>query len=265
MGSLRTSEAVFLGTTNPDTPMNFVKTDYLDRGSELGLQSIKFDMDDNPALTREYIEQVNREYVGVFHDRFIKGLWVLAEGLIYDMWRDDYLFDDGETPTDGDMYVAIDYGTTNPATFLKILDDGQKIWILDEYYWSSKEKNRQKEDSEYADDFKAFVGDDPVIRAIIDPSAASFKRSLLNRGFNVKEAENDVVEGIRRVSTMMAHGNIRIHKKCKNLRNELMAYIWDEKAAERGEEKPLKQSDHCMDALRYFVYTMVHKWRVSAN
>lgn len=89
MGSLRTPYARFLGTTNPDTPSNFVYTDFIERQHELDMLYIHFMMQDNPTLTEEYMKQVNLEYTGVFHDRFIKGLWVRAEGIIYRPFADN--------------------------------------------------------------------------------------------------------------------------------------------------------------------------------
>lgn len=89
MGGLRVPGASFLGTTNPDAPTNFVKADYIDRAGELGLLDIRFKMSDNPALTQEYIEQVSKEYIGVHHDRFIKGLWIHAEGIIYRLFANN--------------------------------------------------------------------------------------------------------------------------------------------------------------------------------
>jgi len=93
----------------------------------------------------------------------------------------------------------------------------------------------------------------------LDPSAASFKAELKKRGYKVKKAKNDVANGIRFVSTCLNQLLILFMKECKNTEKEFSSYVWDSKASERGEDKPLKENDHCMDAVRYFCYTIIRK------
>ena len=55
-------------------------------------------------------------YSGVFYDRFIRGLWVVAEGLIYTMFNKDYhVVPDVPRPYDR-YYISVDYGTVNPTS-----------------------------------------------------------------------------------------------------------------------------------------------------
>ena len=91
----------------------------------------------------------------------------------------------------------------------------------------------------------------------MDPAATSFSAELRKRGYKVLQAKNDVEDGIRLVSMMLNLDKIAFEGSCVNTRKEFASYIWDEKAAERGEDKPVKQFDHCMDAIRYFVYTIL--------
>jgi phage terminase large subunit len=71
----------------------------------------------------------------------------------------------------------------------------------------------------------------------------------------VHKADNDVIDGISDVQTMLADGRLLVSADCKNTIKEFEVYSWDSKAADNGEDKPIKQNDHCMDALRYFVRT----------
>ena len=163
----------------------------------------------------------------------------------------------------------MDYGTTNPCVFLEIWDDGETIWVEREYRWDSRSEEArrtgspQKTDAQYADDMEVFMGTEPEDQCliIVDPSAASFITELRNRGFYVKPADNEVLDGIRIVAVLLAQRNIRINRSCAGLKAEMQSYAWDEKAAERGEEKPVKQMDHGLDALRYFVKTILPSWR----
>lgn len=260
---------------NPESPMHYIKTDWIDQAKEKKLLHLHFTMDDNPSLSEEVKERYKSFYKGVFYQRFILGLWVIAQGAIYDMWKDDMTFDDSDLKpyfkSECRRYIAIDYGTTNPMVFLDIYDDGTTIWVLNEYYYDSrkqdperKEQRGQKTDQQYADDLTKFIGEDYPDFVIIDPSAASFKVVLKNSSFRVKDADNSVNDGIRVTAMLMSLRRLRIHKRCENTLCEIKSYVWDEKAAKHGEEKPVKLNDHAMDALRYFCKTIIQKWRLTA-
>ena len=141
---------------------------------------------------------------------------------------------------------------------------GGKWFCADEYYYSGRDETAQKTDNEYADDLEKFISGKPIEAVIIDPSAASFIALLRKRGYTIKKARNDVLDGIRFVGTQLNLGNILFSTKCKNTIKEFGSYIWDTKACERGEDKPIKQHDHAMDAVRYFCYTIL-KPKVKLN
>ncbi len=251
---------------NPESPYHFLKTDYIDKAKTKKILHLHFTMDDNLSLDKDVKERYERLYSGIWYKRMILGEWVLAEGIIYDMFSDDMLFTDDEftatKKSECRRYIAIDYGTTNPMVFLDIYDDGTTLWVRHEYYYDSKAEMRQKTDEQYANDFDAFVAGEYPDFVIIDPSAASFKVVLRGKGYRVKDANNDVNDGIRLVAMLMTCRKLRIHESCKNTRREMASYVWDEKAAQRGEEKPVKTNDHTCDALRYGCKTMLPKWRI---
>jgi PBSX family phage terminase large subunit len=264
------------GTTNPDSPYHFLKTEYLDNAELRAngvLWSDHFTMDDNPNLSAGFIASQKRLYTGFFRKRFIDGLWVVAEGSIYkDSWSDDLLYDSAEEPVGlrspgghAQRIIAIDYGTTNPMVFLDIYDDGRVFWIAREYYWDSAQCMRQKTDAEYADDLVEFIGPQRNAKVIIDPSAASFKAEMTKRGIWHVDADNDVNDGIR-ISSMVL--NQRLVRFCRQTVQktiqQMQTYAWDSKAAQRGDEKPLKMHDHGPDAFRYFAKTEVPHWRLKA-
>jgi PBSX family phage terminase large subunit len=227
------------------------------------LVRVHFQMDDNPSNTPRILERYKTMHTGVFYRRYVLGLWCAADGLIYDSF-DEPVHTYSEPPQliNPRRYIAIDYGTSNPMCFLEILDDGNIARIQSEYYYSSKERGRQKTDTEYAEDFVKFAGTpEDVLYVVLDPSAASFKIELRNRGYRVKDADNDVRNGISKVSTMFALKKLLINRKCRSLINELLGYIWDEKAAERGDERPIKSNDHACDALRYGIATVIYSKR----
>ena len=206
----------------------------------------------------------------MFYKRYILGLWVSADGLIYDMWSDDEnVFDIRDIfpgyKDDWRHYVAIDYGTTNPFAVLDVWDDDETLWVTKELYWDSKKEQRQKTDAEYADDLEAFVDYDKGSILIVDPSAASFQAEMRSRGYIVKDADNEVRDGIRRTGTMIQKRLLKVSRDCKNLLRERETYVWDEKATKRGEEAPVKLRDHAMDAMRYLVKTIIKDWRLASG
>lgn len=252
---------------NPDSPYHYIKTDYIDKAEEKQILHLHFTLDDNLSLSNTVKERYKRMYSGLWYQRFILGLWVMAEGIIYDMFSERNVYSDREgLRSRCRRYISIDYGTSNPMVFLDILDDGEHVWVDREYYYSGRDKGVQKTDAEYMTDFKAFVGDEYPDMVIIDPSAASFKTLLRREGFRVKEADNEVNDGIRVTSMMLQLGKLHVHESCEMMKKEFASYVWDEKAAtERGVEQPVKQNDHTMDALRYFVKTMIKKWRLPSE
>nr|BDD44726.1 phage terminase large subunit [bacterium]BDD47321.1 phage terminase large subunit [bacterium] len=243
---------------NPEGPYHWFKTEYLDQLVEKNMIHLHFTMDDNLSLAERVKERYKRMYSGVFFQRYILGLWVLAEGIIYDMFNEEKHFVKTIDRPYTKYYVSIDYGTQNPTAFgLWGFYDG--VWYKVKEYHHSGRDSKQKTDAEYSKDLKEFVGDLKIARVIVDPSAASFKAQLKEDGFRVQDAENDVVNGIRKVATALNEGKIKYNDCCKHTKREFSSYVWDEKASDRGEERPVKENDHHMDSDRYFVSTVMYK------
>jgi PBSX family phage terminase large subunit len=254
---------------NPEGPFHWFNVDWVGHLEEKNILYLHFDMDDNLSLSEDIKTRYRSMYTGVFYKRYIEGRWAVADGLIYDMWDESAnSFTDADwTPQSAyhTRIITVDYGTTNPMAWLDVYDDGHTLWLWDEYYYSSRERQIQQTDAQYGDDLDVFVGEDRRVREVIlDPSAASFKVELRNRGYLVRDADNTVDDGIRMTGTMIAKRKVRAHVRCVNLRKELYAYAWDsKKAMERGKEEPLKQNDHLCDALRYYVKTKIRRWRLA--
>ena len=250
--------AKFDGTCNPEGPYHWLKKDVIDKKDELNVKHWHFTLDDNPFLDPEFVESLKKEYSGVWYQRYILGLWVMAEGIIYDMFdQSKHVVPTVDRPYT-QYYVSCDYGTQNPMAFgLWGFYDG--VWYkVKEYHYDGRARGRQKTDEDYYQDLLDFVGNLPIRSIIIDPSAASFIATIRKRGrFHVRQAKNDVKEGIRNMATALTTRKILYNDCCKETFREFASYVWDEKAAERGEEKPVKQNDHQMDADRYFVNTVV--------
>lgn len=270
---------------NPDGPYHWFKVNWIDKSTgylgkerveqirkkaaeeekDPGLKEIlylHFTMDDNLSLSEEIKARYRSMYIGVFFKRYILGLWAAAEGVIYDMFDPEKhvknIKEFFQILVNGNRYVSCDYGTQNATVFLlwnKGIDG--KWYCIREYYYSGRDKGKQKTDAEYADDLKKWLDGTRIKAMIVDPSAASFIAELRKRGYKVIKANNDVLDGIRLVGMLLNLEMLIFSSSCTETIKEFASYIWDEKAAEHGEDKPVKQHDHGCDAVRYFVSTVL--------
>ncbi|WIL49932.1 PBSX family phage terminase large subunit [Bacillus bombysepticus] len=242
---------------NPAGPYHWFKLEWIDNKEDKNLLHVHFTMDDNLSLSEKVKQRYYRMYSGVFFQRFILGLWVLAEGIVYDMFnKEKHVVKTVEREYEK-YYVSCDYGTQNPMTYgLWGLCKG--IWYkTKEYHYDGRKNSRQKTDDEYLDDLKEFIGDISIRGIIVDPSAASFIALLKKNRFKVLKAKNEVIDGIRNVARLLNEEKIKYNDCCKETFREYASYTWDEKATARGEDKPNKENDHQIDGDRYFVNTVV--------
>lgn len=241
---------------NPAGPKHWFYTEWVLKADQKNALHLHFQMRDNPSLSDKMLQRYESLYTGVFYDRYIRGLWVMAEGLIYPMF--DVEKHVAEPPRDPPRrwMLSMDYGIQNPTAVL-LWGEYDGVWYaVDEYYHSGRETNEQKTDEEYyneicklADRWKVPVD----VRLIVDPSAASFIALVRKKSrFSVRKAKNDVIPGIQAVSAVLNNGKIMFSPRCKRTIEEFGLYSWDEKSTE---DKPIKENDHAMDCIRYFVYT----------
>ena len=264
LSRLSVSNAKLFGSTNPDGPYHWFKTKWIDRRNELDFRYWDFHLNDNPSLDQAYVKALKQEYTGLWYQRFIEGKWVLAEGSVYDFFDEATHVIDEYTCESKEYIIGIDYGTHNPTCFLLIgIDkDTEYAWVEKEYYYDGRKHFKQKSDSEYCKDLIEFKVGYRVRKIYLDPSAASFKVELRKNGVSVLDADNSVIDGIRTVSKKFQSSQLKILKSCKNLISEMSSYVWDERAASRGEDKPLKANDHACDALRYAIHSYFGKYKV---
>ena len=249
--------AQLLATCNPEGPAHWLKKEFIDRSDEIDLISWQFQLDDNPSLDETYKANLKKEYSGMWYKRYVLGEWAVSQGLIFDSFDFDNTF---LHPKESPSYyvVGVDYGTSNATAAVLAAVSPYKwpqIRIEAEYYYDSVKKGRQKTDDELAQDLLFFVANYNIRAIYVDPSAASLKLELRRKNLPVLDAKNDVLPGIKVVSKFIAGKNLVIQKGCTTLLDCIQTYAWDPKAADRGEDKPLKEKEHIIDALRYAVYS----------
>lgn len=251
MARCSVSGSKFWFNCNPESPGHWFYTEWICKCAEHNMLYLHFTMDDNLSLDDKIKARYEGMYSGVFYDRYIKGLWRVAEGLIYTMFNKDYhVVPSVQRPYEAHM-ISCDYGTLNPTSAgLWGLVQG-KWYRIREYYYDGRKKQYQRTDEEHYKAIEELAGSLPVHKIIVDPSAASFIEVIRRHDrFMVEQASNHVLDGIRDVATRLNAGDIFICDCCADCIREFGLYRWDEKAAE---DRPLKTNDHAMDDVRYFV------------
>lgn len=273
LNRLSVAGAKLYATTNPDSPYHYLYKEYINDPVKLKNGMVKvyhFILEDNPSLSGEYIDFIKNAYSGLWYKRNILGLWVMAEGIIFDQFNDDTMkVNDAMLPEMMRYWIGVDYGTSNATTFmLCAMGADRKFYVLNEYYHSGRD-SIQKSPAQYSKDLQKFVSSQKNIhllpikpeRIYIDPSAESFIVQLYEDGLKgVTQADNTVKNGIELLSNLMGADNFRVHERCKHTLTELSSYIWDSKAQKLGEDKPIKENDHTIDAIRYVGYSTRSIW-----
>lgn len=255
LSRLRVPGAKLIATTNPDSPEHWLKKEYIDRRAELDMLVVRFLLDDNTTLDPQYVTAVKAEYTGVFYNRFILGEWCLAEGIVYPQFDRTQHVRQLDSPQ-GKWYISVDYGTLNAFSAGLWCYDGKQAYRAAEWYYSGRAQRRQLTNAQYLKHIQALAGGRNIEAVVVDPSAASFITELRQAGFTVRKGKNDVVDGIRRVSTALQQGKLLFSPVCQDCIREFSLYRWDEKAAE---DRPIKENDHAMDDVRYFVNTVLRQ------
>lgn len=239
---------------NPESPAHWFYKEWICKLEAHNALRLHFALEDNPSLSKRIIERYKENFTGVFYNRYILGEWCVAEGLVYDFSEDNIT---DEQPAGAEYYISVDYGTLNPFSAGLWSVSGGKAVRIKEYYYDGRAKQKQLTDEEYCDQITKLSEGYNIRQVIVDPSAASFITALRKRKFAVRQANNDVLDGIRRTAVYLRDGNIKIHRSCADSIREFGLYRWDEKSTE---DRVIKENDHAMDEIRYFCNTIMrHK------
>lgn len=240
---------------NPDHPYHWFYREWILNARQKNALYLHFTMDDNPSLSQSVKQRYKTLYSGAFFERFVLGKWSAVSGVVYPMFSNErHVF--SKLPACSDFVVSCDYGTVNPSSFglWGLAPDGK--WLrLKEYYYDSRLQGSPRTDEEHYNALLSLTDGFNVRKVIVDPSAASFIECIRrHKIFNVVKANNDVISGIRRVADALSQDKIAFHCSCCDLLREFHLYSWNEKS---GGDIPIKENDHAMDDLRYFVSEML--------
>lgn len=278
LARLSVPNARLLATTNPDNPGHWLRKDFILRESELDLKHWHFTLHDNPSLTEKFIRDLHVENVGLQYRRRVLGEWCLASGSVFDMFDEQRHVVDVLPVMKRWIGAGVDYGARAEfATVVLALGIDRRLYFVSEWYWDSVIREQRLSDVQYSAKMREFFssirhpgsqlyGIRPEY-VIVDPSASHFitqlhnDRHLFQGGVNVMGGNNSVDDGIQVMSSLLATGRLKVHRSCEHLISQIQGYSWDEKAAERGEDKVVKKDDHLVDAGRYVLLTTRSQWR----
>lgn len=282
---LRVANARLLATTNPGSFNHWLNLDWIKAKEQKNMIVFHFTMHDNPLYFEggdpgpQYIQEMEAAFAGVFFDRFILGLWTNAEGAVFDMFDPaKHVIPWASLPVMNRLLaVGVDYGTTNPTSALLLglalnMDEigktHPKLYLIDEYRYESGVTKQKLTDGELSNQLREWLKEEHLPNqrlepdyVILDPSAASFRVQLAKDGLISTQANNEVLYGIRLVTSLLQSGQLLVTDRCTGWLKEVTEYVWDSKATEKGEDKPLKANDHSMDAARYAITTTEQIWR----
>lgn len=162
-----------------------------------------------------------------------------------------------------DICIGVDYGQMNATTYQVFGIDYENKCVrgIDEYYYSGRDTGKQKSPSDYAKDFKELkdkLEEETKLKVtyvFIDPSAKGLQEEIRRvcPDVYIRDAKNDVALGISRVQKMLSFRRLFISPKQKNLIEEMYTYGYDPDLLDKGKEVPIKEKDHCEDAVRYLI------------
>jgi PBSX family phage terminase large subunit len=282
--TIASSERKIFFDLNPKPPLHWFYKEILDvhqanaakYGAEYRFNYEHFILTDNLSLSDDIIRSVVQTYDinSIWYKRDIRGQRTAAEGVIYDMFdASRHIITDPEHIREiidkaTYWYVSNDYGTGTVFTLGLFCVYGAKKYLVRSFYWDAKEEGKQKADSDYVADLKellGFIAPRQVQLIIIPDDALSFINECVKPEYELSAAiwvyhrePGTVLQGIRNQANMLARNEYFILDDPSNqpVIEEYASYVWDPKAALRGEDAPLKQQDHGKDMERYFLATM---------
>ena len=232
------SYSVFDGTCNPANPQHWFKR-FLDSDADIYKQA--YTIDDNPFLDPVFVANLKREYTGtVLYDRYILGLWVAAEGVIYRLFADHperFIVDDLPDQKIRRAVIGVDFGggTSAHAFTCTGFTTGGAIVTLDDY----REK-QALDPAKLERDFVDFVKRCQLRWLVTDVWCDSAEQTLINGlrnaaarariGVNIGNAlKRPINDRIRALCLLMGAGRYYCAPNCTNTIDALKSALWDSK------------------------------------
>lgn len=260
---------------NPEGPDHYFKKEWIDKLSKKNLIRIHFTMRDNPSLKLSIIERYERMYKGVFFDRFIRGLWVMASGIIFRYFAENdenYLFSDEEIfdkrgrlkVSFSKITMGIDFGGNGSMTTFCLtgyLNGYKELLVLEEAGLPVTEDiDAKRICDEFLSFYRAAIAKYGRVNWIFPDSASttminSIRSAAREAGLpcrNIKGCrKNEISERPKTVDLLLNTGRLRINKRCRNIRKAFASLRWDEKRPDVPEDKNIGNVNDWWDGFCY--------------
>lgn len=242
------TDARILADTNPDNPEHWLKKEYIDKSSS-NIRSFHFQLDDNVFLSERYRTNIKESTPsGMFYDRDIKGLWVSADGVVYqDFDASKHYIRSENLPSLSKFYCGVDWGYEHWGSIVVIgeTDDGTAFLI--------EEHAKQHEEIDYWVEIAKGIQERYGSRVpfYCDSARPEHVARFRREHIEAFDGEKARLSGVEAVAKRIKQDRLFVCRdKVSKFPGEIYQYVWDEKKGE-----PIKLFDDVLDALRYAIYT----------
>lgn len=256
---------------NPGSPHHWFYQEWIKRHRERNTLYLHFEMTDNPGLSARTLERYANMYAGIFYDRYVRGLWVAAEGVVYKDFANNtekYLIDDPlkwveEQETKFSVIsIGVDFGGTKSATKFQAtgITKDYRVVALEEEYIKNEEIDPDALNRRFATFTQMVTAKYGYSQTRADSAETLLIRGLdhtaqkMHLGTQVKNAlKLQITDRIRLVVLLMKQGRFKVSRSCPHLIDALQTAIYD---PDKFEDERLDDGTSDIDSLDAFEYSI---------
>ena len=256
---------------NPGSPHHWFYQEWIKRSRERNALYLHFEMTDNPGLSKRTLERYENMYAGIFYDRYVRGLWVAAEGIVYKDFANDtekYLIGDPLewAKQNGTSFsiisIGVDFGGTKSATKFQAtgITKNFRVVALEEEYIKNEEIDPDALNRRFATFCQLITSKYGYSQTRADSAETVLIRGLdhtaqkLRLGTQVKNAlKMQITDRIRLVVLLMKQGRFKVSRNCPHLIDALQSAIYD---PDKFEDERLDDGTSDIDSLDAFEYSI---------
>lgn len=232
---------------NPEGPHHFICEEYLnpEEMKRKKVYHLHFTMDDNLSITKKRKEEYKNAWAhgSVFYKRFILGLWVASDGLIYQQFADnakdciisaDWLNENEITYA----VIGVDFGGTKSATSFTLTGftkGFKQVVVLDEYYCKKRITPKRLQD-DFIDFVKRAQARFKVYEAYCDSAEQTLIAGLETAcvqshvAIDIKNAiKGPINDRIAFYNSLIAQNRWKIMKHCTHIIEAFEQAVYDDK------------------------------------
>lgn len=256
---------------NPGSPHHWFYQEWIKRSRERNALYLHFEMTDNPGLSKRTLERYENMYAGIFYDRYVRGLWVAAEGIVYKDFANDtekYLIGDPLewAKQNGTSFsiisIGVDFGGTKSATKFQAtgITKDFRVVALEEEYIKNEEIDPNALNRRFATFCQLITSKYGYSQTRADSAETVLIRGLdhtaqkMHLGTQVKNAMKlQITDRIRLVVLLMKQGRFKVSRNCPHLIDALQTAIYD---PDKFEDERLDDGTSDIDSLDAFEYSI---------